>query len=53
MFVRKVVIENFKRFKEKHTFEFTDGLNIVVGDNEIGKSTVLEAVHLESQEPIV
>lgn len=46
MFVRKVVIENFKRFKEKHTFEFTDGLNILVGDNEIGKSTVLEAVHL-------
>jgi putative ATP-dependent endonuclease of OLD family len=46
MFIQKVVIENFKRFKGKHTFEFTNGLNILVGDNEIGKSTVLEAVHL-------
>ncbi len=46
MFVRKVVIENFKRFRGKRTFEFTNGLNILVGDNEIGKSTVLEAVHL-------
>ncbi len=46
MFIRKITIENFKKFQKKRTFEFKDGLNILVGDNETGKSTVLEAVHL-------
>lgn len=45
MFIRKVKIHNFKRYKD---FEITleEGLNIVVGDNEVGKSTILEAINL-------
>ncbi|GHV56154.1 ATP-dependent endonuclease [Deltaproteobacteria bacterium] len=45
MSIRKLSIENFKIF-ENFELEFDDGINILVGDNEIGKSTVIEAIHL-------
>ena len=45
MALNKVKIKNFKIFRD-FTLEFSAGLNILVGDNEVGKSTVLEAVHL-------
>lgn len=45
MFISKVKIHNFKCYKD---FEIVleKGLNIVVGDNEAGKSTILEAINL-------
>ena len=45
MFIRKVKIHNFKCYKD---FEITleEGLNMIVGDNEAGKSTILEAINL-------
>lgn len=46
MKIAKTVIYNFKCFKEKFELPLTDGLNIVVGDNEAGKSTIIEAIHL-------
>ena len=46
MRIKKVNIENFKCFKGKFSIEFTDGVNILVGNNEAGKSTILEAIHL-------
>ncbi|MGV8963185.1 MAG: ATP-dependent nuclease [Candidatus Saccharimonadaceae bacterium] len=46
MHIEKVVITNFKSFREKFTLELGNGLNILVGDNEAGKSTILEAIHL-------
>lgn len=42
----KVIIKNFKCFKESFKIDFKDGLNIIVGDNEAGKSTILDAIHL-------
>jgi len=45
MALKKIKIENFKIF-EKFELEFNSGLNILVGDNEAGKSTILEAIHL-------
>jgi predicted ATP-dependent endonuclease of OLD family len=45
MALKKIKIVNFKVF-ENLEVEFTDGLNILVGNNEVGKSTILEAVHL-------
>lgn len=43
--IRKIVLKNFKRFQDA-TIQFTPGLNMIVGDNESGKSTLLEAINL-------
>lgn len=43
--IQKVILKNFRRFRDT-SIEFSPGLNILVGDNEAGKSTVLEAVNL-------
>lgn len=46
MKISKVYITNFKCFKGQFKFHLNDGINIIVGDNEAGKSTILEAIHL-------
>jgi putative ATP-dependent endonuclease of OLD family len=46
MYIEKVIIHNFKCFGEPFCLELSDGLNVLVGDNEAGKSTILEAIHL-------
>ena len=46
MKIDKIKIVNFKCFKGEFNLELNDGLNILVGDNESGKSTILEAIHL-------
>ena len=45
MHLGRVIIRNFKRFRH---FDLTlgSGVTILVGDNEAGKSTVLEAIQL-------
>ncbi len=45
MKLTKLKIENFKQFRDQE-FEFNDDINIIVGDNESGKSTVLEAIEV-------
>jgi putative ATP-dependent endonuclease of OLD family len=44
--ILKIKISNFKGFKGLFTLELNKGLNILVGNNETGKSTILEAIHL-------
>ena len=46
MNIKRVNIENFKCFKGKFSLDLNPGINILVGNNEAGKSTILEAVHL-------
>jgi putative ATP-dependent endonuclease of the OLD family len=46
MNIEKVNIENYKCFDGKFSIEFNQGVNILVGDNEAGKSTILEAINL-------
>lgn len=46
MYIKEVNIEHFKCFKGKFNLQLNEGLNILVGDNEAGKSTILEAIHL-------
>lgn len=46
MKIEKINIENYKCFKGKFSIDFSDGVNILVGNNEAGKSTILEAIHL-------
>lgn len=44
--INKVRIVNFKCVKGCFGVSFTEGINILVGNNESGKSTILEAVHM-------
>lgn len=46
MAIQKVKIENYKTFKGLFILDLNPGMNIIVGDNEEGKSTILEAIHL-------
>lgn len=43
--ISKIKLINFKRF-ENYTIEPNDKINILVGDNEAGKSSVLQAIDL-------
>ncbi|MBY6028169.1 AAA family ATPase [Halomonas sp. DP8Y7-1] len=45
MLVESLRLVNFKKFKDQ-TFEFNPDVNIFVGDNNAGKSTVLEALEI-------
>ncbi|MCD4654317.1 AAA family ATPase, partial [bacterium] len=45
MKIEKVKVKNFKQFQEQE-FIFNDDMNIIVGDNETGKSTILEAIEI-------
>ena len=43
--ITKVILQNFKRF----TFfevDFNNQLNILIGDNEAGKSSILQAIDI-------
>lgn len=46
MHIAKLKIKNLKKFHGEHCFEFNDDVNILVGDNESGKSTILEAIEM-------
>ena len=46
MAIQKVRIQNFKCLKGPFEIELNKGLNILVGNNEAGKSTILEAIHI-------
>jgi len=46
MKIDRIKIVNFKCFKGEFNLVLNDGLNILVGENESGKSTILEAIHL-------
>ena len=43
--LEKIYVENFKTL-DKLELDFNDDLNIIVGDNETGKSTLLEAISM-------
>ena len=43
--IKKIRLVNFKRFKN-YIIEPNERVNILVGDNEVGKSSVLEAIDL-------
>lgn len=45
MHITRLHLEQFKRF-DKLDLELCPGMNILVGDNETGKSSVLEAIAL-------
>ena len=44
--IKKIKIENFKCFNGVFELELNKGLNILVGNSETGKSTIVEAIHV-------
>lgn len=46
MYIEKLKIKNFKCFEGWFEVDLNQGVNIIVGNNEAGKSTLLEAIHL-------
>ncbi len=45
MYISKIKIKNFKCFGD-YEIKFNSKLNVLVGINDVGKSTILEAIHL-------
>lgn len=43
--IKKIKLHNYKRFKE-FSVDFDDKLNLLIGDNEAGKSSILLAIDL-------
>ncbi|SDR20299.1 AAA family ATPase [Pseudovibrio sp. Tun.PSC04-5.I4] len=46
MYIKKIETRNFKCFEGSFQLELNKDLNIIVGDNEAGKTTIIEAIHL-------
>ena len=45
MKLKSISIENFRGYQDKTTINFDD-LTVLVGKNDIGKSTILEALDI-------
>ncbi len=45
MYIRKIIIHNFKSFKH-FEMSFSNNVNVIVGNNNEGKTTIFEAIHL-------
>ena len=44
-YLREITLHNYRRF-EDHTFRFDKNMNLLIGRNASGKTTVLEAVNV-------
>lgn len=51
MWLKSVAITNFKSFLDRQQIDFQPGFNLLLGANNCGKSTVLEALSNRSQQP--
>jgi putative ATP-dependent endonuclease of OLD family len=45
-YIEKININNYKCFNGLFSLQLNSEINIIVGNNEAGKSTILEAIHL-------
>lgn len=46
MYIKSLEIENFRCFGSKQVIEFHKGLNVLVGENDSGKSAILDAIRI-------
>lgn len=45
MFIKEIEIHGFRNFNE-FRMEFKDGLNVIIGSNNSGKTNLLKAIYL-------
>lgn len=46
MFLKKISISGYKNFNENFEIPFSSGLNVLVGENGVGKSSIIDAIRL-------
>ncbi|WP_214850639.1 AAA family ATPase [Exiguobacterium sp. s193] len=46
MYISKLLIENFRSFNNQTEIEFHEGINVIIGQNNAGKTTVIKALDL-------
>ena len=46
MYIKELEIENFRGFGKNTKIEFQDGINVLIGPNNGGKTTILKALEL-------
>lgn len=46
MYLSSLELNNFRCFGEKQVIEFNNGLNVLVGENDSGKSAIIDAIRI-------
>ncbi|RZI52306.1 ATP-dependent endonuclease [Aeribacillus pallidus] len=46
MYISKLIVKNFRCFKDTFTIEFNPGMNVIIGANNSGKTTIIKALEL-------
>lgn len=46
MWISKLLLRNYKGFKDSGLIEFCKGINVLVGANNAGKSTILKSIYM-------
>lgn len=46
MFLENLTIEGYKNFRESFEIHFSKGLNVLVGENGVGKSAIIDAIRI-------
>ena len=44
MYIRRINLHNYRNHKSKE-FEFSPGINIITGENAVGKTNIVEAIY--------
>ncbi|WP_409229261.1 ATP-dependent nuclease [Gudongella sp. SC589] len=46
MYISELSLENFRIFKDEKSIYFNDGTNIIIGHNNVGKTSIIKALEL-------
>jgi len=46
MYLKSLQLQNFRGFRNSQIIEFNDGLNVLVGENDSGKSAIIDAIRI-------